>query len=500
MSVGLPEPREESTRTTGSSLIQSSLTTESTDKRPTTAPLQSKSKTTKTSESRFVGDYFRAKKVRPGGLERSTSAHSLLDTRNEDWLKAPIDKRYKGTEAVCGLDRVITTVQNIPSTTALFSRPKDLAETSRSESYNALVAKACGSHRNGSILSCEARAPEKTTRVEKPLQLNKKPKLTKRKISESALKCLDAPYMIDDYYLNLLDWSSTDIVAVALDKSVYLWNSANGTIQALNYDLDHAITSVSFSADSTYLAVGIDNGDTQIWDFQANKKLRSMAAQSGRVSALSWNRHVVSSGYRDGSIFDHDVRIANHLVREMRGHEDEVCGLKWRPDGGLLASGANDNTVNIWDARRPTPKHTLRAHNGAIKALAWSPWSNHTLATGGGRDDKRIIFWDATRGSRMSSILTDSQVTSLHWSSHYQEITSTHGFPNNHISVWEYPTKNKIASFSAHDSRILHSALSPDGEMLATAAADDNVKFWRLFDPEGKARLSPNNHVTKIIR
>ena len=34
----------------------------------------------------------------------------------------------------------------------------------------------------------------------------------------------------------------------------------------------------------------------------------------------------------------------------------------------------------------------------------------------------------------------------------------------------------------AHESRVLHSCLSPDGQMLATAAADESLKFWKVFE------------------
>lgn len=479
-----PEPRDESTRTQGSSPLRSLPTMKlGSESHFKIAPPQSKPKAGKRQD---LADLLKVKKphsssnpVQPN-LQRSASAQSYLDKANTKWLEAPITKKYQQKEI---LDRQMPRVAHMASTSALF-------DLSKEESQNVQVAEACGLNLNGPILTCEAPAPTNTKLDTLKLHVKKKQKMSKRKISESAIKCLDAPYLTDDYYLNLLDWSSTDVLAVALEKSVYLWNTNNGTIEVLNYNSNLPITSLSFSADSALLAVGLDNGDTQIWDFQANKKLRSMANQGGgRANALSWNRHTVSAGYRDGNIFDHDVRVANHLVRELRGHESEVCGLKWRPDGEMLASGGNDNTVNIWDARNSKPKHTLRAHKGAVKAIAWCPWEKDLLATGGGRDDKHIFFWDVTRGTRKNNILTGSQVTSLHWSVHYKEITSTHGFPNNHISVWEYPTRNRIADFSAHDSRILHSALSPDGEVLATAAADENIKFWRLFDSEGNPRL-----------
>lgn len=41
--------------------------------------------------------------------------------------------------------------------------------------------------------------------------------------------------------------------------------------------------------------------------------------------------------------------------------------MKWSPDGRLLASGGNDNQVNIWDSMNTTPIHTLTQHQAAVK-------------------------------------------------------------------------------------------------------------------------------------
>lgn len=122
--------------------------------------------------------------------------------------------------------------------------------------------------------------------------------------------------------------------------------------------------------------------------------------------------------------------------------------------------------------------------------MAWCPWNPNLLATGGGRDDKQIIFWNTYAGNRVKTIQTQAQVTSLTWSHHYKEIVSTHGMPHNHITVWGYDEGNKIIDIPAHDSRILHSALSPDGQTLATAAADENLKFWKIFESNGNPRIA----------
>jgi cell division cycle protein 20 (cofactor of APC complex) len=70
-------------------------------------------------------------------------------------------------------------------------------------------------------------------------------------------KILDAPELLDDYYLNLLDWSSTNMLSVALGQTVYLWNASSGDISELaQVSGENYITSVSWVQGGAYLAVG----------------------------------------------------------------------------------------------------------------------------------------------------------------------------------------------------------------------------------------------------
>jgi cell division cycle protein 20 (cofactor of APC complex) len=55
-------------------------------------------------------------------------------------------------------------------------------------------------------------------------------KKTTRHISQKAERVLDAPHMLDDYYLNLVDWGNKNVLAIALSDTVYLWDAASGKI------------------------------------------------------------------------------------------------------------------------------------------------------------------------------------------------------------------------------------------------------------------------------
>ena len=48
-----------------------------------------------------------------------------------------------------------------------------------------------------------------------------------RKIPKDPVKVLDAPQLQDDFYLNLVDWSSSNILAVGLNGAVYIWSAVD---------------------------------------------------------------------------------------------------------------------------------------------------------------------------------------------------------------------------------------------------------------------------------
>jgi len=307
-----------------------------------------------------------------------------------------------------------------------------------------------------------------------------------RQIPEAPERILDAPEIVDDYYLNLMDWGSNNMIAVALNSTVYLWNATSGSVDQLCQcpEDDDYITSVSWASDGKHLAVGTSTNHVQIWDVDQQKQLRQLRGHSARVSSLAWNGATLTSGGRDSLIINHDVRQRQHIVNELKVHQQEVCGLKWSPSGQQLASGGNDNLLHIFDREsisRQTYLHRMTDHKAAVKALAWCPFQSNLLATGGGTADRCIKFWNSHTGACVNSIDTGSQVCSLVWSKHEKEILSSHGYSQNQLCLWKYPTMTKMAELNGHTARVLHMAQSPDGTSVVSAAADETLRFWRCF-------------------
>ncbi|KAL1914384.1 uncharacterized protein VTP21DRAFT_8964 [Calcarisporiella thermophila] len=289
--------------------------------------------------------------------------------------------------------------------------------------------------------------------------------------------------MADDFYRQLLAWSSNNILAVGLEKSVYLWDATTGLVDCLAKGREE-VASLTFDPAGHYLAVGNMVGDVDIWDLDGQTCIRQLRSHS-RTGILTWSHSLLSTGCSDGSIVHLDVRLASYRVAQTFAHSDQICGLVWHNNEVQLASGGNDNLVFLWDMRSictPIARFT-GVHRAAVKAIAWCPWQANLLATGGGLNDGTLQFWDTTRGKLLYSIETDSQVSSIIWSRERREFLTAHGFPRNQLALWHYPSLHKHGEIPAHESRVLHTAVSPSGQVVATCAADENLKFWHVFKP-----------------
>jgi cell division cycle 20-like protein 1 (cofactor of APC complex) len=320
-----------------------------------------------------------------------------------------------------------------------------------------------------------------------------------RKISNKPYKVLEAPGLLDDFYLNLVDWSNTNDLAVGLNNTVYLW-CANKTqvVKLLSYEGEKYVSSVIWNPNGTEVAVGNSDGMVEIWDVCKKKISRILEGHSARVGVVAWNnQQTLSTGSKDYSIINRDLRQISNAYSKYLGHKQEVCGLKWSFDGTQLASGGNDNKLMVWNMHSTTPVMKSSHHSAAVKAIAWSPHQNNLLASGGGTADRCIRFWNTSNYSQVSYVDTGSQVCNLVFSKTVNELVSTHGYSLNQIITWKLPNMQKLATLTGHTYRVLYLSISPDGQNIVTGAGDETLRFWNIFPPmkssyEGSS-LFPSN-------
>jgi cell division cycle 20-like protein 1 (cofactor of APC complex) len=109
------------------------------------------------------------------------------------------------------------------------------------------------------------------------------------------------------------------------------------------------------------------------------------------------------------------------------------------------------------------------------------------LASGGGTADRCIKFWNTQVGEELQSVDTGSQVCNLMFSKSSKELVSTHGYSDNAVVIWKYPSMKKVQTLTGHSLRVLYLAMSPDAETIVTGAGDETLRFWKVFPKNGKS-------------
>lgn len=386
---------------------------------------------------------------------------------------------------ILGMD--ITSIAQLDDACQLHSPTKSVAR--RLFDYSPSVEKE--NNRNKPGVSNLFGSPKFSTSSK---QLMLTPLVQQRTISQTPYKMLDAPELADDFYLNLIHWSSQDCLAVGLGTSIYIWEASTSNVTLLS-DLStygDSVTSVSWNSSGDLLAVGTKKGSINIWDVKRHRLIKSWHLHNERIGALSWNNNTITSGSRDRLINSKDLRSSTPgSDRRMIHHSQEVCGLVWSPNLRQLASGGNDNLLCVWDNRQTSiPTIVFNQHSAAVKAIGWSPHEENLLASGGGTVDRTIKFWNTESGTLTKSFDTGSQVCSLLWSKHSQEIVTAHGYSQNHISIWKYPQMEQIASLTGHNHRVLYLSGSPCGTNIVSGAGDESLRFWKVFEkPKPKVEV-----------
>jgi hypothetical protein len=94
-----------------------------------------------------------------------------------------------------------------------------------------------------------------------------------------------------------------------------------------------------------------------------------------------------------GAVLRKALQQSSRLMTFLHGHTDSVQSVVWSPNGKILASGSEDNSIRLWEVTTRQPLGApLTGHTDTIWSVAWSP-DGKTLASGS--KDKTIRWWDS---------------------------------------------------------------------------------------------------------
>ena len=191
-------------------------------------------------------------------------------------------------------------------------------------------------------------------------------------------------------------------------------------------------------------------------------------------------RVLISSGENDAiRVWDSE---SGDLLRTLPGHPERVRGLTISPDGRLIASSSTDGMVRVWDYRAGQLLHTFTNHVGAwVRAVAFSPDGRRLVPAA---YDGKLSVWEVESGKLLRTFPIEGRVADVLFTPDGRFIVTVSREAGTPWIRFLDPETGRAMLTLDHSNLVANIAISRDGRWLASCRGQGIVRLWQL--PEGR--------------
>jgi len=217
--------------------------------------------------------------------------------------------------------------------------------------------------------------------------------------------------------------------------------------------------------------------DVWLWDLESGRLLRRLE-HHGVVICVAWSPDGATlasgGGYDNKKVCLWDAATGQQ-IRILGQHGSMVTGVVWSPDGKMLASCSEDETIQLWDAADGRPLRELKGHTRRVDSVVWSPDGRRLCS---GSWDKTVRLWNAETGEAIRTLQEQKElVWCVAWLPNGQYIAS--GSSDQTVRVWDAETGQQKYLLEGHTSRVVSLSFLDNGCLLASRGEDGAVIAWQ---------------------
>ncbi len=169
-----------------------------------------------------------------------------------------------------------------------------------------------------------------------------------------------------------------------------------------------------------------------------------------------------------------------------------LSDVAFSPDGKTIATSSGNwktwqtpGEVKLWSADPLKELKVLGGHEQEIRGLVFTPDGNRLVSYSSSSNGTTCV-WDLKTGKELGRFAGASSLTLLPDGRH--AIT---GGLYGKMAVWDIQTFKRVSDFTGHSDLVYTLSHSPDGSLLASVCRDGAVTLWPTSPDLGPPKPAP---------
>jgi WD40 repeat protein len=262
------------------------------------------------------------------------------------------------------------------------------------------------------------------------------------------------------------------------DKSIKIWDAQTRALLKSLPGAGDSLVSLNFLADDHVLcAVSLDNV-ARFYNPMGAGASRAVEDEKKNLFtiAVSPNGQILATGAPDRKAILLRNLATGAVETTFTGHSSWVRSVAFSADGRLLASICQDDSVSVWDIPAKRMLQHYDSPGNKVDAPLYSP-NNEFLATG--NDNRAVKLWSVATGKPwMVLVGHKGNVRCFAFSPDSSLLAS--GSDDQTIVLWNIGTGEIKQVLTGHAGPVVSLAFSPDGKLMASGAEDHAAMLWTL--------------------
>ena len=252
--------------------------------------------------------------------------------------------------------------------------------------------------------------------------------------------------------------------------------------------------SSELSEDNNILVLGLQNGSFSIYSMNNFENKYSLKISDAKISSLSINpsgKWIAFGSKYLNQLFVWEWKSESYIYKQQ-GHMNDINLIAFSPEGGQLASGADDGRIKVFDISSSNCLITFTDHTAKITGLQYALNKSNLLISSS--LDGTIRAYDLIKYKNFRIMTTPKQTQLICCSVDYSgEIVAAGSLDTYNIFVWSIKTGDLIDVLNGHTGPVSCLAFSHINDILISGSWDNTVKMWELYTKKGISETYEHN-------